>query len=98
MLAANAGFLITFIAGNYLAYHTIPYIGIIVSIIFLAVFIFFPETPTFLLKRKKEQVFSTVLFILNLVTHFSVGETNRLTLHLLNFMKIAGRAIIQILP
>lgn len=57
MLTANAGFLLAFVAGNYLAYHTIPYIGILVSVGYLASFVYFPETPIFLLRRKKEQVF-----------------------------------------
>lgn len=56
MLTANAGFLLSFVAGNYLNYHEIPFIGLAMSIVYFMTFIFFPETPTFLLKTGKEQV------------------------------------------
>lgn len=56
MLTANAGFLLSFVAGNYLNYHEIPFIGLAISIVYLLTFIFFPETPQFLLKTKKEEV------------------------------------------
>lgn len=56
MLSANAGFLFAFLAGYYLTYHQIPYVGIVISGIFSASFIFFHETPIFLLRHKKEEV------------------------------------------
>lgn len=56
MLSANSGFLFAFLAGHYMTYHTIPYIGIVISIVYLAVFLYFPETPTFLLRQKNEKV------------------------------------------
>lgn len=56
MLTSNVGFLLSFIAGFYLSYHQIPYIGFGLSVAYLAIFLFFPETPQFLLKRKKEEV------------------------------------------
>lgn len=59
MLSANAGFLLSFVAGNYLKYHEIPFIGLAISIVYLLAFIFFPETPQFLLKSKKEEVRNT---------------------------------------
>lgn len=56
MLCANSGFLFGFLAGYYLTYFTIPYFGIILSIVYLVSFTFFPETPSFLLRCKKEEV------------------------------------------
>lgn len=80
MLTANAGFLLSFVAGNYLEYHQIPYIGLAISILYLLVFIFFPETPQFLLKRKKEEarVTSTMRsyqkYLFNFVFHSQLAE------------------------
>lgn len=56
MLCANAGFLISFLAGNYMQYHQIPYIGLGISIAYLLAILYFPETPQFLLKSKKDEV------------------------------------------
>lgn len=56
MLSANSGFLFAFLAGHYMTYHTIPFVGIAISILFLATFLRFPETPVFLLRQKNEQV------------------------------------------
>lgn len=64
MLSANAGFLMAFLAGHYLQYHTIPYIGIIVSILYAMTFIFFPETPVYLLRKKNEEVTGKILFLI----------------------------------
>lgn len=65
MLAANMGFLFGFLAGYYLTYFTIPYIGIILSIIYLVSFAYFPETPSFLLRCKKPEVNYTFNFNAN---------------------------------
>lgn len=62
MLAANAGFLIAFLAGYYLSYHTIPCIGIGISIVYMLGISFFPETPTYLLRHKKNGVTKTLYF------------------------------------
>lgn len=56
MQFANAGFLIAFLAGYYLNYHTIPYIGIGVALVFMLAFSFFPETPSYLLRNQKDGV------------------------------------------
>ncbi|XP_055300883.1 facilitated trehalose transporter Tret1-like isoform X2 [Sitodiplosis mosellana] len=56
MLSANSGFLFGFLAGYYLSYFEIPYFGIILSIVFLVSFTYFPETPSFLLRCKKEEL------------------------------------------
>lgn len=56
MLTANAGFLLSFLAGNYLKYHEIPYFGLATAIVYFLAFMYFPETPQFLLKCKKEEV------------------------------------------
>lgn len=56
MLSANSGFLFAFLAGHCMTYHTVPYIGIAVSILYLATFLYFPETPTYLLRQKNESV------------------------------------------
>lgn len=65
MLAANAGFLIAFLAGYYLNYHTIPCIGIGISIVYMLGISFFPETPTYLLRHKKNGVTKTLYFYCN---------------------------------
>lgn len=56
MLSANAGFLFAFIAGHYLNYHQIPFLGILISIVFIAAFVFFPDSPAHYLRRDDQEV------------------------------------------
>lgn len=56
MLSANTGFLVAFLAGHFLNYHTIPYIGIVISVFYAMFIIYFPETPVYLLRKKNERV------------------------------------------
>lgn len=84
MQFANAGFLIAFLAGYYLTYHTIPYIGIGVSLVFMVAFSFFPETPTYLLRNKKDGVRNPQNLILNgnVITNDNIFPVGR------NFVQI----------
>lgn len=70
MLSANAGFLFAFVAGWYLDYYSIPYVGLMLSVLFLACFLYFPETPTYLLKHKKLEVGHDRTFTINNQTNF----------------------------
>lgn len=56
MVICCCGILLGYTAGTYLSYVTIPYIFMLLPIIFLATFIFFPETPQFLLIRNDNAV------------------------------------------
>lgn len=74
MLSANSGFLFGFLAGYYLTYFTIPYFGIILSIVYLVAFTFFPETPSYLLRCKKEEVMRKFNVSVNLICIFKKKE------------------------
>lgn len=53
VLGCTVGTLIAFIAGNYLHYDTIPYVHMLLPIIFALGFIHFPESPGYLRKFGK---------------------------------------------
>lgn len=82
MLSANAGFLFAFLAGYYLTYHSTPYIGIAISAIYLVTFVYFPETPIFLLRHKKDEV--NIRIIVKKLCEFSVETigTTKSTIYL----------------
>lgn len=50
----NVGILISFIAGHYLDYWMRPVVLLVFPIVFLALFVSFPETPTFLAKHARQ--------------------------------------------
>lgn len=56
ILVYNAGVLFGFVIANYLDYYGQIKINIILPIIFLAAFNYFPETPEYLLKRNQNIV------------------------------------------
>lgn len=55
-LAGNVGVLFGFIAGNYLSYEAVPKVHLILPIIFLVFYFFFPESPWYLIKQNKLEV------------------------------------------
>ncbi|XP_011309449.1 facilitated trehalose transporter Tret1 isoform X2 [Fopius arisanus] len=50
-LGINLGFLITFICGALLSYHSFAIYGTVVPLIFFVAFIFIPETPIYLMRK-----------------------------------------------
>lgn len=57
ILSAHFGVALAFIFGNYLTYNTSAIFMIVLSVLFAVLFFFFPETPTFLVKQNKIDVF-----------------------------------------
>jgi len=55
LLSINFGTLLIFIIGNYLSYDLISKINIILPASFVVIFLFFPETPYYLLKCGKNK-------------------------------------------
>lgn len=55
-LARNLGVLVSYIAGAYFSYETIPYLFMGISVLFLASFSILPNTPQYFLSRKKFKV------------------------------------------
>lgn len=53
ILFFNLGILIGYICGKCLDYFTVPKVLIVLPIVFAGTFAFLPNTPQFLLKRKK---------------------------------------------
>lgn len=58
LLAASFGIVIAFAIGTYFSYHATPLLAICVNALFVTMFSVFPETPIFLLKQHRIQVFS----------------------------------------
>lgn len=56
MLTDRIGIMIVFVLGYYFDYRVTSIVVIAVTIIFVIVFLFFPESPTFLLKQNKTSV------------------------------------------
>lgn len=48
-VSVNFGILLIFIAGNFLLYHVIIFCAMAIPAIFLAAFVFFPESPHYLM-------------------------------------------------
>ncbi|XP_052892327.1 facilitated trehalose transporter Tret1-like [Anopheles moucheti] len=53
ILFLNIGTLVSFVMGSYLSYHMTAYILFALPIIFLALFLQFPETPQYLIRRNR---------------------------------------------
>lgn len=56
VFSANLGMCVSFVFGAYIDYLTIPWLMLPPTFIFLAFFLKFPDTPTFLAKRKQLDV------------------------------------------
>lgn len=52
-LSVNLGGLLGFVAGHYTSFYTFPKCALCFSIVNFVTFIFFPESPIFLLKESK---------------------------------------------
>lgn len=55
LLSINFGTLFIFIIGNYLSYDLISKVNIILPVLYAIIFLFFPETPYYLLKCGKNK-------------------------------------------
>ncbi|XP_031633567.1 facilitated trehalose transporter Tret1-like [Contarinia nasturtii] len=51
ILSANFGILLAFVIGNYCDFYTSPKVAIVLMIVYIVLFYFFPESPTFLAKQ-----------------------------------------------
>lgn len=69
MVICCTGILLGYTAGAYVSYQNIPYVFIILPVIFLATFIFFPETPQFLLIKNDNTV---SIFLIAFISYESV--------------------------
>jgi MFS transporter, SP family, solute carrier family 2 (facilitated glucose transporter), member 6 len=61
VLSQNMGNLVVYMMGEYLSYHAILWILLAVPLIHLLVFTTMPETPSYMLKCGKEEVFISYL-------------------------------------
>lgn len=50
MVSRSFGILLIFVAGNFMSYETIIHYMITIPVVFLAVFVFFPESPQYLMR------------------------------------------------
>lgn len=55
-VSCNIGILFAFIAGNFLSYMTFTYCLIAIPVLFLVVFVGFPESPTYLMMIDEPKV------------------------------------------
>lgn len=56
MLTGNLGILAAFVIGTYSSYFATPMFAIVMNVLFVIMFSFFPETPLFLMKENKIRV------------------------------------------
>lgn len=69
-LAANSGILIGFLVGNYFSYENVPKILLIVPILFLAFYYFFPESPYYLVTQNRyQEAESSLRFYRNMLSN-----------------------------
>lgn len=52
-LAINFGIVVAFAIGAYFDYHATPLFAIAVNVLFFAVFLIFPDTPVYLIKKNR---------------------------------------------
>lgn len=55
-LASNGGVVIGFLVGSYFSYENVPKVLIVFPILFIILYIFFPESPWYLIKENKFKV------------------------------------------
>lgn len=51
ILSANFGILLAFVIGNYCDFYMSPKVAIVLMIVYIVLFYFFPESPTYLVKQ-----------------------------------------------
>lgn len=61
VLTANMGILLAFVLGNYCDYTMTPKVVIALTVLFVILFSFFPESPSFLMKQNQISVSATPL-------------------------------------
>lgn len=52
-LSVNLGILLGFVAGHYLSFFTVPKCALLFTVTHFVTFIFFPESPTFLMRKDR---------------------------------------------
>lgn len=61
MFSCNIGILLVFILGNYCDYETTPKVVIVLALVFMVTFYFFPESPSVLMKQNRVSVSATAI-------------------------------------
>ncbi|XP_039951903.1 facilitated trehalose transporter Tret1-like [Bactrocera tryoni] len=65
-LALNAGMLVGYIFSSYVPYHIIPMAVILLPVLYLGIALYFPETPSYLLRcEREEEAEKSLKFYLN---------------------------------
>lgn len=67
MVICCSGILLSFIAGSYLDYGTVPYVFIFLPLIFMIGFLFLPETPHNLLARNNFKVIKALILLITII-------------------------------
>lgn len=60
-LSRNAGMLTSYVLGALLDYDQLPYVFIIIPIVYMINFIFLPNTPQYLVKRGEFEVYRHIM-------------------------------------
>ncbi|CAD7088652.1 unnamed protein product [Hermetia illucens] len=55
VFSINIGMVLAFVSGNYVSYNVVPYMYTTLAIMHLIIFVFFPESPIYLMKLQKEK-------------------------------------------
>lgn len=55
-VSCNLGIVLGFLAANYMGYMTIPYVMMGIPVIFLGIFVWFPESPNYLMLINEPKV------------------------------------------
>lgn len=66
-LSSNLGILLGFVAGNFFDYYMMPKVMLSIPALFFACFMFFPESPYFLVKQNRMEVSCPLTMIIDLV-------------------------------
>lgn len=61
-LTMNFGILLSFIIGSYLPYEDVPYVLMVFPILYFFGVFYLPDTPMFLLKKGKIEVYILILY------------------------------------
>lgn len=94
VLSCNIGILIAFIAGNYLTYNISPIIHASLPILFFMAFVFFPESPQYLMKIGKEEVNQSIMFENNVTALLEfIGHSVCVYIAILSNRKLKNRYV-----
>lgn len=64
-VSCNFGVVLGFLAAIYLKYTIIPYVMMCIPVVFLVVFMWFPESPTYLMLINEPKVAGELLYLLD---------------------------------